>query len=83
MLACSMISSYITVAVQEEKCFQPIDEGEDCKGGYMDEMDSVKRTQYHYNQEAKQCLPFTPNNCGGNENKFLEEADCENACEGL
>jgi len=36
--------------------------------------------QWHYNNSAGQCTPFTYGGCGGNDNRFNTKALCENAC---
>ena len=42
-----------------------------CKG-------SIRR--FHYDPDARTCLPFSYGGCGGNENRFVHEEDCLIRC---
>ena len=39
---------------------------------------SIRR--FHYDPDAKTCLPFLYGGCGGNENRFVREEDCVKRC---
>ena len=39
-------------------------------------------TNFYYDTEEKQCKPFTYNGCGGNENNFQTQHECQITCDG-
>ncbi|KAF8763266.1 Kunitz-type U19-barytoxin-Tl1a like protein [Argiope bruennichi] len=53
-----------------DKCSQPAETGL-CRGFFP---------RYYFDKETGQCKKFVYGGCGGNENNFKTEEECENAC---
>lgn len=57
--------------INTARCFLEKDSGTACESYEL---------RWHYNQKAKKCQHFWYGGCGGNENRFLTEAECFSEC---
>ena len=55
-------------------CNQYIETGK-CEGG-----DNSTLARWGYHQFTRRCVPFYYTGCGGNNNNFLTQAECEDVC---
>ncbi|GFU63161.1 hypothetical protein NPIL_322983 [Nephila pilipes] len=70
LCTCISNSEFLSAPSSNSICLQPKEEGP-CFALFL---------RYYYNKETGQCERFTYGGCGGNNNNFETQEDCEAAC---
>ncbi|XP_030384517.1 male accessory gland serine protease inhibitor-like [Scaptodrosophila lebanonensis] len=76
-LAISMLFALlgVSLALKDPICDLP-----HSADGYGDVACMASMPQWSYNAEANECIFFIYGGCGGNENRFWSQYDCEQKC---
>ena len=56
-----------------KRCTLPMDSGDRCR--------KRTRVRYYYDEKASACQSFKYSGCGGNENRFQTNAECQSTCQ--